>query len=102
MIILSWGLYFAFIYWVHVSTMFNSNSTMYVAFTSAKLYLTFVIIVGVTSMIDYALYAGNMIFNKSTLNILLRERKKKGCLENHNLLPKELEKYEKKLRFFEG
>lgn len=99
--VLSWVLYFVFLLWVHYSPMFNSNATMTVAFTSSSLYLTFVLIVGLTGGIDYFFYAWDLNFNNSTLNILIKQRKEKGSIHNYHDFPPELNKYIKKLEQYD-
>lgn len=102
MLVLSWILYFGFVLWVHFSTLFNSNSTMFVAFTSSSLYLTWVLITTLTAGIDYFFYSFEMNFSNSTKNILIKRRKEKGSLERYHDLPKKLEPYINKLKQFEG
>lgn len=102
MLILSWILYFGFVLWVHFSTWFKSNSTMFVAFTSSSLYLTWVLITTLTAGIDYFFYSFDMNFSKTTINILMRERKIKGSIDKYHDLPKRLDRYINKLKQFEG
>lgn len=100
-IVLSWVLYFVFLIWVHYSNFFQSNAIMSIAFSSSSLYLTFILIIGLTGGIDYFFYAWDMNFNKTTLNILLKLRNEKGKLENYRDFPSELNPYIKKLEQFE-
>jgi hypothetical protein len=102
MLILSWILYFAFVLWVHFSNFFNSNSTMFVAFTSSSLYLTWLLIITLTAGIDYFFYSFDLNFFKSTINILMRERKIKGTIDKYHDLPKRLDHYINKLKQYEG
>lgn len=101
MIIFSWAVYFLFVYWVDISTLFNSNSTMVVAFSSSSIYLTWVLIVGVTGLIDFATYAGELNFGSSILNILRIERCARGGEINSSVdLPVELLEFENKIKNF--
>lgn len=92
-IVTSWIAYFAFLGYIHYSTMFNSCATMVVAFNSVLLYLNLLIVVGFTSIFDFALYSGYMNFNRIILTTLQKERKLKGNLNNPYLIPKFLQRY---------
>lgn len=98
MLILSWLAYFGFLIFIHYSTMFNSCATMYVTFTSALLYLNWVILVGLISLIDFFLYSWNTNFSGSIISTLIVERKKKGSLETYHDLPKNMDVYLRKFR----
>ena len=102
MLILSWCLYFAFVAWVHFSTLFHSNSTMFVAFTSSSLYLTWILITTFTAGIDYFFCSYGMNFLESTINILIKQRKEKGSIHNYHDFPNTLQKYIDKLKQYEG
>jgi len=81
--------------------MFNSNSTMFVAFSSSSLYLTWLLIITITATIDYCFYSAHFNFLQSTLNILIKERKQNGKINTYIQLPKFLDPYLNKLKQFE-
>jgi len=95
MFILSWVAYFGFLVFVHFSTWFNSCGTMAISFSSALIYLNWVIVVGICCLFDFFIYSWNLNFNKSVTNSLIIERKAKGGLETSHDLPSNLEKYSK-------
>lgn len=77
MFILSWVLYCFFVYAVNYFPVFNSFATMSVAFESAGLYLNWILIVGVTFIIDFSFYLYNYFFKGNLVNILMQEKKRK-------------------------
>ena len=93
MLILSWLSYYAFLLFIHFSVMFNSCASMYVTFTSALIYLDWILVVGITCLIDFFLYSWYSNFSNSVSSSLLIERKAKGTLETYHDLPNNLEKY---------
>ena len=93
MLILSWFAYFGFIIFIHFSTIFNSCASIYNTFTSALVYLNWVLIVGLTGFIDLFLHTWYFNFSNSVLNTLLLEKKAKGLLDNITIFPKKLLKY---------
>lgn len=93
MIILSWLAYYGFLIFVHFSILFNSVASMGVTFLSALLHLDWVIVIGITNLLDFFIYSWNINSRNSVANILLIERKEKGSLETTHDLPSELEKY---------
>jgi len=74
---------------------------MVIAFSSSSIYLTWLLIVGVTGLIDFAIYAGEINFRRSILNILLIERSARGGLDSFGGFPKELIEYQNKIKHFE-
>lgn len=54
---------------------------MSVAFESAGLYLNWILIVGVTFLIDFSFYLYNYFFKGNLVGILMREKKKEGFKE---------------------
>lgn len=84
MFFLSWLLYFFFVFLVHNMSVFNSYATMTVAFKSASLYLSGILIVGISFTIDLGIYLHNQLFKGSLVSILMQEKSKEGFLELGN------------------
>jgi phospholipid-transporting ATPase len=97
MLLLSWAAYAVFLAWVDISDVFKSVATMTVTFFSAKLYLSSILIVGTSGLIDYLTYSGHIIFNDSLAGILMI-LKSKDLLEDIPQIPQpiieELFKYQ--------
>lgn len=99
MIITSWLAYYAFLLFIHFSTMFKSCGTMYVTFTSSLIYLDWIVVIGINCLIDFFFYSWRLNFERNVANTLMNERKLKGNLnDSENNLPKNLEKYVKMIK----
>ena len=101
MFILSWFIYIMFAYGVHNSDYYKSFATMTVTFSSLKIYLSLILIAGTTFIFDLFIYSAKRIFFPSTLDILERERKIKGNLNNIDEIPEKLSHYVEEIKNFE-
>ena len=78
-------LYGIFLILVHNWTMFNSNGTMIVAFSSGRFYINILFVCGTCFLIDFALLSFDTLFVKTMRNII-----KKIPDKNIKTLPQEL------------
>lgn len=93
MLVSSWIAYFAFVVFVHYSTLFNSYASMSASFYSARFWLNFFIIVGLCGFIDFTTHCADFMFNgtlSSKLQIIIKER---GSINSIVDLPREVMDY---------
>ncbi len=84
MFLLSWVLYFFFVYLVDNISVFNSYASMTVAFKSASLYLSLILITGICFLIDLGIYLQHHLFKGGLVSVLMEEKSKEGFMELGN------------------
>ena len=79
--------YIIFIICVHYSTIFKSVGTMYIAFSSPRLWVSIIFVCGTCALIDYFILGFDFIFRLSLGKILQRLFNQRGELNDENNLP---------------
>ena len=75
MIITTFGLYYAFCYYVNGTIYFNSNATIPTAFGSCKFYMNLILIVFTCFIFEFLIHSARIVFSKGIANSLMRMRK---------------------------